>query len=291
MEVSDRAGGVTDGLIESCALRIRPTWIRDLHSPESPLLVAKLKAKDSPKPGKDKLSLSAVVNAGGVLLDDTADARVRLVDASNDATYLDIELPADAPGTVGVEGAKVKAKLSLNRAGSSRGALSVKVSGLDLPGPLPAALRVEVVIRDAVLVQEFATENGKPVGPPTSPFFVVEKLKSKAGASGVRATSVSGRFSPVAGDVTGGLEISVGAERVWLDESELRSKGAKRIVKNGRVVKKLVVDLAKGTFSAKLVSDHELDVDGVTPVSLRVGDAFYGDSTVLPAEKGTKSIY
>jgi len=274
-------------------LRIQPSWARPLHAPESPLVVKSLKVKDSAKPGKDKVKFTASVNAGGQPLDASSGGLLRLVDASNGALFMEVDLAATGPSAKRAtpDGAVVKAKLALNLKGSSRGSISVKVSGLDLPGPLPTSLRVELALGDALLSQELTTAGGKAVGSPRSHLFSLSKLKSKVGASGSRTTTVAGTFSPIAGvALSGVVEIVVGTARVRVDVDELTVKGNKRIYK-GRELKKLVVDLAKGTFSAKLASDHDLLVSGRTPVSLRLGGSFYGDTNVLPFDKGSKTQY
>ncbi len=294
VRVADAAGGITDGRLESFTLRIRPTWVRPLYAPASPLAVKSLKVKDSAKPGKDKLVLKADVNAGGTLLDASRGGLLRLVDASNGATYLEVDLPATGPAAKRAtpDGATVKAKLDLNRSGSSHGAIVVKVSGLDLPSAAPASLRIELVLGDALLAQTVATAGGKLSGPSLSPLFVVDKLKSKVGLSGDRSTTVAGRFSPVGeGVLTGVVELLVGSARFQVDVAELGVKGNKRTFKGTRGLKKLVLDLARGTFTAKVTSKAAIRVNGKTPVSLRIGGSFYGETDVLPFDKGTKTLY
>jgi hypothetical protein len=289
LRVEDAAGGASGGTLERWTLAIRPGWVRDLHAPAAPLTVKALKAKDSSKPGKDKIVLKADIDAGGELVNAEVLGGLRLLnaDSGEELVSVHIPLPFDDPDP---ELPTVKSKFEFHRNGSSRSALVLKVSGLDLPGPLPPVTRVELTFGATIVAEDLAISGGKAVRA-AGPRFVVDALKSKAKGE-IRSTVVKGRFAgAIPANLSGTAELVVGDARFVFDAADLVSKRTKLVFKSGVGLRKLIVDTAKGTFSAKVESAHSLLVGGKTPVALRLGDAFYGATHILPYDKGAKTLY
>ena len=291
LRIQDAAGGVVDGVLESWTLHVRPGWVRPLFAEPSPLVLKTLKVKDSAKAGKDKVIVKADLDAGGVPLDPALGGTLRLLDAGTGAEFLEVDLDAPAAKAATPEGAAVKARVALDAA-TSRGSVVMKVTGLDLDGPAPATTRVELALGGAILAQDVTVESGRS-GASQSPVFFVDAVKSKLLATGGRSTVVKGRLSHPDGidAVTGVVEVAVGSARHRIDAGDLAVKGSKRVFKSGAGLRKLVVDLARGTFVLKVDGAHDVRVGDVVPVSLRLGNAFYGSTEVLPFDKGTKTLY
>ncbi len=288
LRVVDDAGGAPGGTLVGWTLRVRPAWIRPLHAPTSGLSVTSLKVKDAATAGGDKLVLKAVVDAGGTLLDPLAPGSVLVTDLDTDAQVLFVRF-GEEPAA---EGPVVTATFQANAKGTSRAALKVKASAFDLPGALPARVRVHVDVGGALVSQDVALSNGRSAGPPRSQFLFVDKVLSRPTAGGP-ATVVNGRFAAADGAlaIAGRVDVQVGDARFRIDAGDMTTAATKRIYKSASGLRKLVLDPVAGTFSLKVDGAHSpLDGD-VAYVALTIGDAYFGAAQVLPRTAGTKIVY
>jgi subtilisin-like proprotein convertase family protein len=280
LRVEDDVAG-NAGTLASWTLRVRPKWARSLHFPASPLFVAKLTAKDSPKPAGDSLSLVAVVDVGTpTVTSGVPTLRLRAADGTH-AELVAVTLPDAAIQRV------VR--------GTSRTTVNAKVVGLDLPG-LPTVVEVElafdgVIVAEVVPLKRGAFNAASALA--ASQVFHVDSVTTKL-VAGVANHVVKGRLRSAAPLVGPGvLEVSLGALRFKDRMDATKTRGAKTTYKSKSAtgLKSLTVDAAKGTFAMTLATSVDV-AGGPTEISLRLGNAgFYGAATVTPTGSGSSLTY
>jgi len=297
LHIRENAGGVSGGDLESLSLSIRPEWVRPLHAPESGMAISSLKLKDSATPRGDKLILKGEVNASGVLLDHDQGGTLRLIDprTGNELLAVSLDVPVTAKSAVDAD-AGLKARLRLNKKGTSRGTIVLKLTNVDLPSPLPPEVEVEIAYGGAILSETVPLTSGKFVAsktPPLSPLLFIDSLKSGRLVKGSRTTVVKGRFAAggALGAVDGAVEVRVGDAHFKLRSDDLQSKGSKLVFKSGSGLRKLVVNTVKHTFQARFTSGAELVEADRIAVELRLGASFFGRTTIRPRDAAGKTIY
>lgn len=282
LAIEDTVSG-NAGSLDSWRIRLRPQWVRPLHFGATPLFVTKLKVKDLPTPLGDSLVLKAEFDAGGVLPDPNRPCGLRLTtDDAVRAELLSVTIPGEA--------------VTYRRDGTSRTVVSAKVTGFDLPAPLPATVRVELSAGGAIVEETVPIRKSAFAGATTKPasdLFRVDSVATKL-VAGTALVTVRGRLagggSPFG---SGTLEVSCGDLRFRDAVSSMTGPGAKRAYRSATApLRKLVVDAAKGTFTMVVATGADLLPASGLEVSVRLGeDGFFGSATVVPRENGLSLTY
>jgi subtilisin-like proprotein convertase family protein len=281
LKVEDDADG-NDGTLVGWTLRVRPEWVRPLHSEASSLLVTKLATKSKTPALADSVQIAAVVDAGEVGLGRPGQARLRLLAA--DATHAEL-FSALLPATA------VKRAFG----GTSKATVSAKVSKIDLPAPMPASVEVELSIDDAVVRETVPLTKGAFNGvttKPTSPLFRIDTFKTLKPVGGVPTYQITGRIAPATLGSDGPLELILGALREKTSIAHLAPKGKLFTMKGAKSLKSLTIDPTKGSFTMTVGTALDVRPGQTIDLALRLGDsAAFGAASVVPTETGSSLKY
>ncbi|MCE9635522.1 MAG: proprotein convertase P-domain-containing protein [Planctomycetes bacterium] len=279
VRVEDAATGGARS-IESCSVRVRPAWVRPVAAARTNLNLTSFKAADTVKPLKDSIRLTATVDLGDAPFDVAAPTHLRLLRADGS----EIQRFA-VPSTT----AALKVKPGTT---TSKGTVSVKLTGIDLAEALPSPVTVELAVAGAIVRQTIPLKKGAfngVVTPPAGPYLRVDLVKSDIGTDGKRSTLVQGHV--VGGAVTGLVEAFVGDAQVKVAATSFVASGTKLKATGTGLLRLLSFDTKTAGFTVKLIGDHEPIVGGVLPFALRVGPNFFADAPVKPRVVGTSLKY
>lgn len=281
LAIEDSVAG-NQGTLNSWKLRLRPKWVRTLHSGATPLFVTKLKVKDLPESLGDSLTFKAEVDAGTVLLDPSRPCELRLT--TDDALRAEL-LHVPIPGT----------SVTYRSNGTSRTVVSAKVTGFDLPAALPPTARVELSVGGAIVEETVPVRKSAFDGAATKPssaLFRVDAIATKVSA-GTALVTVKGRLATAGSPFgSGTLEVSCGDLRFRDAVSRMTGTGAKRTFRSAAALRKLVVDATKGTFVLVVATTADVLTGSALEVSVRLGeDGFFGSASVVPRESGLSLTY
>ncbi len=295
--VDDRGGGAA-GTLESWTLSVTPTWARPLDADRTNLGLRRVTLRDRRRGASPRgtLAIDADVDIGERFAADADQAAfVRLLDpADGDAELLRVDLTRRAESQPGIlAGARVRARLQTRLRGTSRARLRVRASGFELP-PLPATPKVlvaEVVVGEAVTRSTFHLSSGMYTRSrqlPEGNAFQIDRVTSFVFGS-ERHTTVTGRYSEAGlSEPVGIVEFTVGDFRAAIGSTQLRRTGFGPSFlytpDSSGGLRSLRVHTAKGRFSARVVTPHDVVIDGRIPVSLRIG-AFFGADEVVPSTR------
>jgi subtilisin-like proprotein convertase family protein len=277
--------------ITSWSVRVRPAWVRSVFGPRTNLGLATFRATDAAAPAADQIRVAGVLDASGRALNPAAPVHLRLLDGTG------AEISRHDVTALAASGA-AKLKTAFAVAGTSRATFDLRVKGLDLAGPFPSPLTVELSLGGAIARTTVPVVAGSFNGKttlPAAPWFFVESLRSQPSKTtpGERTTTVKGRVAggpQTVAEIASIVEVFLGDVQAKVSAASLTKKGNRITAKPSGALRQFIYDTKTGVFQVQVQGVHQPLQEGVVPFSLRIGSLF-GDAEVLPRAAGVNLTY